>query len=109
MNKTNKISLRRLKCVTACCTGYSLVHTSLLVSVLCSESLVWFEASGFCYTINTGTSLRLLSDISLFPYVMKIMHFWICRTCPFILYKFINGVGVGMNHLKILYLGLGAI
>jgi hypothetical protein len=27
---------------------------------ICKESLVWFEASGFCHTINTGSSLSLL-------------------------------------------------
>jgi hypothetical protein len=31
------------------------------------------EASGFCYTISTGSSLGLLSDIPLLPFVMKIL------------------------------------
>lgn len=43
----------------------SFVYISLLASVHCSESLVWLEASGFCYTSNTGSSLGLLLDILL--------------------------------------------
>ena len=30
-------------------------HTSLHADIHCKESLVWFEASGLYYTINTGT------------------------------------------------------
>lgn len=40
----------------------------------CNETLVWFEASGFCYTINVGSSLGFLSDILLVSHV---------RTSPF--------------------------
>ena len=29
-------------------------------NVHCNESLVWFEASGFCYTINSESPLGLL-------------------------------------------------
>jgi hypothetical protein len=32
------------------------VHTSSLANVHCSESLVWSEISGFCDTINIGSS-----------------------------------------------------
>lgn len=35
-------------------TVYLLVRTPLLVSVHCNESLFWFEASDFCYTIDAG-------------------------------------------------------
>ena len=38
------------------------VHMSFLANVHCSESLVWFEASGFCYTIDTVSSQGLLLD-----------------------------------------------
>lgn len=31
----------------------------------CSESFVWFKASGFCYTFNTRSSLGLLWNILL--------------------------------------------
>jgi hypothetical protein len=37
-----------------CPTVYPFVHTALLADVHYNESLVWFEASGFCYTLNTG-------------------------------------------------------
>jgi hypothetical protein len=38
-------------------------HRSLSANVHCDESLVWFEALRFCYTINTGFSLELLLNI----------------------------------------------
>ncbi|KAL6040579.1 hypothetical protein STEG23_015980, partial [Scotinomys teguina] len=43
------------------------------------ESLVWFETSGFYYTINAGPSLRLCSDILLLPCVVEILQLWVCR------------------------------
>jgi hypothetical protein len=36
-----------------------------LSNVHCNDTLVWYEASGFCYSINTRTLLGLLSDILL--------------------------------------------
>ena len=68
-------------------TGYTLLYTLrythlYLQMAHCNESLICFEASGFCYTINTGPSQRLLSDILLLPYVMEILQLWICRTGP---------------------------
>jgi hypothetical protein len=39
-----------------CPTEYPFIQTSLLANTYCSESLVWFKASGFCYTIITGFS-----------------------------------------------------
>lgn len=48
---------------------YPLVHISLLVSVLCYESLVWSKASGFCYTTSNRMSLGLLLDILRYPSV----------------------------------------
>jgi hypothetical protein len=38
---------------------------------------VSFCLYSFCYTINIGSSLGLLSDILLLPYVMGILQFWI--------------------------------
>ena len=49
----------------------------------CNESLVWFEVSGFCDTINIGSSLGLLRVILLLPCVMEILKFWISRTGSF--------------------------
>lgn len=54
----NITSLHGNYSVSGCVT-----QTSLLANVHCNESLVWFKASGFCYTINTGSSLGWLSDI----------------------------------------------
>ncbi|KAL6092449.1 hypothetical protein STEG23_022795, partial [Scotinomys teguina] len=51
---------------------------SLLASVHCKESWVWFEASGFCCTMDAGPSLGLLLDILLLPCVVGILQLWIC-------------------------------
>ena len=42
-----------------CHTVSPFAQTALLVNVHCNESLVWFKASGFCYTISAGPSLKL--------------------------------------------------
>lgn len=43
-----------------------------IANVYCNESLVWFEASGFCYTIKIRTPLGL-SGIFL-THVMEILQ-----------------------------------
>ena len=68
----------------------------------------WSGSSGFCYTINTGSSLGLLSDILLLPCVMEILQLWICRAVPLhTLQQLTNGVDVGVGQLKVLDLDLG--
>lgn len=63
IKKTNKQTQKTSPCgscvVSQCPTVHSFVHTSFLANVHCCESLVWFKASGFCYTINTGSLLGL--------------------------------------------------
>ena len=54
-----------------CPTVYPFAQTALLANVHRNGSLVWFEASGSCYTINTGTSLVF---ILLLPCVMEILQ-----------------------------------
>jgi hypothetical protein len=49
------------------------VHTSSLANVYCSESVVWFQTSGFCDTINIRSSLGLLV-ILLLSCVMEILQ-----------------------------------
>jgi hypothetical protein len=53
----------------------------------CKYSLQWVtglvQDLCFCYTINTGSSLRFLLDTLLLPCVMEILQLWICRTSPF--------------------------
>jgi hypothetical protein len=61
-------------------TVYPFIHTSLLANVRCSECLIWFEASGFCYTINPGTSVGLLLTILLLPCVTELLELCIYRT-----------------------------
>jgi hypothetical protein len=68
--------------------------------------LVWFEASGFCYTINTGSSWGLLSNILLMSCVKEMLWFWICRTRPHARQQFIDEVDVGVSQFKALNLGL---
>lgn len=58
------------------------VLTSFLASLDCNESLAWFEAPGFLYTISTGSLPGLFSDILLLPCVREVLHLWICRTSP---------------------------
>jgi hypothetical protein len=50
-----------------CPTADPFVHTSLLANIHCNDLLVWYEASGFCYSINTGSSLELFSDTLWLP------------------------------------------
>lgn len=53
-------------CAVVCHTLYLFAHTALLAHVHCHESLVWLEASGFCYTISTALSLTETP----FPYLV---------------------------------------
>jgi hypothetical protein len=80
------------------------VHTSLLANVHCNESLVLFKASGYCYSINTGTSLGLLLDILCCPVSWRSGSFGsvglVLSCTP------VSGVGVGMSRFKALDLGL---
>lgn len=64
--------------------SYRPFHRSSHASVCCSASMVWFEASVFCNTVNTESSLGLLLYILSFPSVMKILQFLMCRKNPFI-------------------------
>jgi hypothetical protein len=61
-----------------------------------------FEASDFSYTINTGTSPGLLSDILLLPCVREILQLWICTLAA--LHKWVD---VKVGQLKALNLVLG--
>jgi hypothetical protein len=86
-------------------TVHPFVHTALLTHVH-AMSLVLFEALGFCYTINAGSSLGLL----LLPCVMEglchpvtlDLQDWPLHT----LQQFIDGVDVGVGQLKALDLGI---
>lgn len=54
--------------------GIPLCPHIFTVNVYCNESLVWFEVSGFCDTINIESSLVLLPVILLLPCVMEILQ-----------------------------------
>ena len=51
------------KCgVSQCVPQYTFCPYFFACKCHCNDPLVWYEASGFCYSINAGTSLGLLSD-----------------------------------------------
>lgn len=52
-------------CKLQCVTQYIFPQTALHASTHSKVSLVWFKASGFWSTVNTGLSLRLALDILL--------------------------------------------
>ena len=91
--------------VSQCVTQYTLLSIHL-ANVHCSESLVWFKASGFCYTISTGSSLGFLSAILLLPWVVEILQLWLRDWSFHALQQFIDRIDVGMGRLKTLDLGL---
>lgn len=51
-----------------CHIVYTFVQTALFVNVYCTETLVWFKSSGFCYT-NTG-----LLETFLCPFAVFLCH-----------------------------------
>lgn len=56
-----------------CHRMYPYAQIASLARAHCNELLVWLEASGFYYTINSEFSLGLLSDILLLPHVREIL------------------------------------
>lgn len=68
--------------------------------------LVWFETSGFCYTINSGSSQGLLSEIAATchgnPEALD-LHDQSLHS----LQKFLKEVNVGVGQFKALNLSLG--
>lgn len=98
--KRKRISPWRLVCHTVC----PFARTVSLADGGCSESLVWFEASGFCYS-TTGTPLR-------YPVVAPVSR----RSCSFRSAGLASshapavhrGVDVGVGQLQVLDLGLGS-
>lgn len=63
--------------VSHCVTQSTLLPNSFACKC-CEASLVWFEASGFCYTLNAGATWGFLSDIQLLPCVKEILQLWLC-------------------------------
>ena len=57
-----------------CPTAYPFAHTSLFANGRRNESLVWFKAFGFGYTINMGSPKGLLLAILLLPFVTEILQ-----------------------------------
>lgn len=90
-------------CTGCCCVSHHITFAqkALISNVHCNKWLVWFRASGFCYTINTGASSRLLSDILLYLKIKEILWLWFHRTSSFHhLQQLIDRVDVGESQLK---------
>lgn len=80
-NKAQKTFLHGSRNVSQCDTQCTLLST-LLANAHRSGSLMWFQASGFCYTINPGSSWDLLLVILLLPCGLELLQLWICRAAP---------------------------
>lgn len=81
---------------------------ALHTDVHCNELLACFKVSDFCYTINTGYWLRLLSDnpvVVLYHRDPAALVLWdkLLHT----LQQLIDGIDVGVDQLKTLDLSLG--
>lgn len=106
----NKLKFKNVTVEAVLCHSVShstpSTQTALLVNVRWNESLVWFQASGLCYTINTEFSPGCLSDI---PWLLCWWRFWALVLQDLLLHalqQFIDGVNVRMSQLKALDLVL---
>lgn len=88
-----------------CHTEYPFIHRSLLANVHWIESLFGKRPLNFP-AINTGSSLGLLLDIPLLPWVMVIPQPWIWGLVPHVTQQFTDGVDIGVSQVKALDLGL---
>jgi len=73
------------------------VQTSLLAKVHYNESAVWFEASGFCYMVNTGSSLGLLSVALFLPHILQNQKLCTAGLVPAHTQQLVDGRDVGMD------------
>jgi hypothetical protein len=106
--KHRKISLWKLKYVSVF-HSISLSPAFTLSNVHCSESLVWFEISGFCHTIIIGSSSVFLPVILLLPCVIE-------RSCSFeraglalsVCQLFTGDIDFGLSEYRVLDMSLVA-
>jgi hypothetical protein len=76
--KNNKNKSLKLWCVPVCHIAHRFAQSAFLASVHCNESLVWFEAPGFYYTISIGSSLGLLR-YPVTTYILPLTWLPVCR------------------------------
>lgn len=76
------VTIRAVICGVSC-SIFFFSRATLLFNVHCNESLVYFKASDFWYTLNTGLSPKLLLSILLLPQVKEILSLSFCRSNPF--------------------------
>jgi hypothetical protein len=76
------------------------VYTSLLENVHCNDAFVWYKASGFCDSINTGPSLGLLSHLLLLSRVMASCSFGSVDLLLHVLQQFIMEEMLGWTNSK---------
>lgn len=93
----------------SCCVSHSVPFGSnSFTCKRCNVLLFRFKASGFCYTVSTGPSLKLLSDSLWLPWVMDVLPLWFFRTSPLnALQQVIDWADAGMGKLKALNVVLG--
>lgn len=94
--------------VTGCHKVYPLGQRALLANIDGSEPLMWFEASGFLYTINPGFSCGILSNILLLPRVIEILQLWSAQSSSSSASAVHRGCRCWCGSIQILDLGLGA-
>ena len=92
-----------------CPSVYLSVHTSSLVNVHCNEAFVWFKISGFCDSINIGSSLRLLPIILLLPSATEILSITISRDWPFHVSQPFTDDSDEMSQFRVQNQGMGGI
>ena len=86
---------------------YTCLSTHLCVHSDAHDSLIWFQASGFCYTINTGSLLGLLIGHPVAAQCHREPVVSDLSDCSFyVLQQFIDGVDIRVGQLKALDLGL---
>lgn len=84
----------KLYCDPVNLTVYPLVHTILLETIHCNESLLQFKASGFFYTLDTGPSLY--SSWTFYCCLVPLISYIYLQVKPLpMLQKFIDKVGAG--------------
>jgi hypothetical protein len=70
------------------------IHICLQIAtanIHCTESLLSFEAFGFCYTISSGSSLELPSEIILLLWIMESLQLNLQKHLFHTLQRFIDG------------------
>ena len=88
------------------CVSYSMLVLAQSPFLNCNKSLGLFMASVFQYTNNKSSSVGFLSNIPMFPCVIKENSVFESAGQFLMLHQFIGKLYVGLDQLKSLYLGM---